>query len=168
MAEDQLLGQLGQYALSVYLTGNDLAYRKARCKANQSPLKGDGGFDILGLKVDVKTSRMRYSQDALAYQLIVPPSERHPDWTYVLALIPKDCNNRVYLVGWLRDCDFTPAPNGTGSKTGKFVRDACELSPLPPLQWLQSPAPVCNLSDSRTDIEVPIEVWDDGDVLDGL
>jgi hypothetical protein len=40
--------------------------------------------------VDIKGSLMRYSNNPLNYRLLVRPKERHDNWIYVLALVPKE------------------------------------------------------------------------------
>ena len=90
---DQLIGQLGEYALSMYLTGNPIAYRVQREICNLYALSGDRGQDIFGLNIDVKTSAMRNRPSPMDYTLAVRPTEIHAKWCYVLALVQPNGTN---------------------------------------------------------------------------
>lgn len=137
LSEDQIIGQCGQLALSLYWFGNALPYLAAREKANANPTVGDGGADILGTNLDVKTSKMRASEDPLAYRLLVRPRERHTGNIYILGLIPKlkKVGTLVHLVGWLEDRELPTDPSDLGTFSGAYVVPATELHPLPPLRW---------------------------------
>ena len=130
--EDQLVGQIANYAASVVLTKSSGGYKEAREIANNNPYKGDDGVDIIGLSnVDVKGSLMRYSSDPLSYRLLVRPRERHENWIYVLCLVPKDMK-RCYVVGWIKDGDL-PAKTYEGpieSLHGAFVVPAKKLEKM--------------------------------------
>ena len=107
LAEDQLVGQISTYCASMILTGSPEGYVQARDKANANPLAGDNGVDIVGLpNVDIKGSLMRYSNNPLNYRLLVRQKERHENWIYVLALVPKERPYKTYLVGWANDNDL--------------------------------------------------------------
>jgi hypothetical protein len=154
MGEDQLVGQLGQFALSVYLTGDTKEYVRAREKANANPTSGDGGADILDSNIDIKTSRMRAGEDPVGYTLPVRPAERHPNWIYILALVPKKRDDLVYLVGWLRDEDLPTVTDRSGEFRGCYTRRARELSPLPPFRWPRGQ--MVNLEGPRQEVQ-PVE-----------
>jgi len=142
LSEDQLVGQVTTYAASVVLTGSPEGYWKAREVANRNPYRGDGGVDIIGLNnVDIKGSMMRYSTDPLKYRLLVRPRERHDDWIYVLALIPKFCFSGVnpekffdscFLVGWANDKDLPEETYNGSIKSlhGAYVVEAKDLSKI--------------------------------------
>jgi hypothetical protein len=130
LAEDQLVGQISTYVGSVFLTGSADGYYKARDKANKNPYKGDGGVDIIGLpNVDIKGSMMRYSQDPLKYRLLVRSQERHKDWIYVLAMVPKQRPYKCHLVGWAYDSDLPEKAYSGDIKAlhGAFVKEGRDL-----------------------------------------
>ena len=130
LAEDQLVGQISTYCASVILTGSSEGYIQARNKANANPLIGDNGVDIIGLSnIDIKGSLMRYSDNPLNYRLLVRPKERHENWIYVLALVPKQRPYKTYLVGWANDSDLpSDTYNGTiQSLHGAYVIDSKNL-----------------------------------------
>jgi len=130
LAEDQLVGQISTYCASMILTGSPEGYVKARDKANANPMIGDGGLDIVGLpNVDIKGSLMRYSNNPLNYRLLVRPKERHDNWIYVLALVPKERPYKTYLVGWANDNDLPLKPYDGEIKSlhGAYVIEARSL-----------------------------------------
>lgn len=101
MDVDQMTGQLGEAALSKYITGDIDLYLRTRDERNKNPYEGDGGSDLLGLNVDVKTSQARYGKN-FNYHLWVRPHEYHPETVYVFALIYPDEPTTVVLIGWIR------------------------------------------------------------------
>lgn len=130
LAEDQLVGQISTYCASIILTGSSEGYIKARDKANSNPFAGDNGVDIVGLpNVDIKGSLMRYSNNPLNYRLLVRPKERHANWIYVLALVPKERPYKTYLVGWANDNDLPSKPYDGEIKSlhGAYVIEARNL-----------------------------------------
>ena len=144
LSEDQLVGQVTTYAASVVLTGSPEGYWKAREVANRNPHRGDGGVDIIGLNnVDIKGSMMRYSTDPLKYKLLVRQRERHDDWIYVLALIPKPIDDpfdfddekffdSCFLVGWTNDKDLPEETYNGSIKSlhGAYVVEAKDLNKI--------------------------------------
>jgi hypothetical protein len=130
LAEDQLVGQISTYCGSMILTGSPEGYIQARDKANANPLAGDNGVDIAGLpNVDIKGSLMRYSNNPLNYRLLVRQKERHENWIYVLALVPKERPYKTYLVGWANDNDLPSKPYDGEIKSlhGAYVIEARNL-----------------------------------------
>jgi hypothetical protein len=140
LATDQLVGQLGELALSKYLGGTRLFYELTRTIRDLDPHAGDGGGDLLATNVDVKCSLMRAANNPLAYRLLVRPRERHPNTVYVLALVEPDVwqTGKVCLVGWCKDTHLPKQPLAEGPFAGAHVVLATELRPLPPIefQWL--------------------------------
>jgi hypothetical protein len=119
------------------LTGSPEGYIQARDKANANPLAGDNGVDISGLpNVDIKGSLMRYSNDPLNYRLLVRPKERHDNWIYVLALVPKERPYKTYLVGWANDKDLPLKPYDGEIKSlhGAYVIEAKNLRKIAELK----------------------------------
>lgn len=134
LALDQLVGQVGAMALSLWWYGSIEPYVAARRAADADPWRGDGGSDLPGLAVDVKASLMRGSPDPWSYRLAVRPAERHPGHVYVLGLVPPPgeggpvaCN----LMGWARDADLGP-PEADGVFAGACVVPAARLRPMGP------------------------------------
>ena len=140
---DQLVGQLGEFALSMYLTGSSIEYMRQRAVANTYPDLGDNGQDIFGLNIDVKTSAMRNRPSPLDYTLAVRPTEIHSNWCYVLALVQPNGTNglvpsmpvRVRLVGWLSTEELPKTIENHGMFKGAYVVMAQHLHPLPNLEW---------------------------------
>lgn len=143
LQQDQLVGQLGQMAFCLYLTGNSNMYRLSRYWVNIDPSRGDGGSDFPGANVDVKTSKVSADRidDLLNYNLVVRTKERHARSVYVLAFaIDQGDRWTVALVGWASDKDlpqesttdarFPPNINGEA-----FLIRADKLNPLMPLEW---------------------------------
>ena len=140
---DQLVGQIGQYALALYLLGEPSKYYAQRMIANIHPEIGDSGQDLIGANVDVKTSLMRASQDPMEYVLPVRPKELHEGHVYILALIEPNGESSlkvnepllVHLVGWATTDDIMSTPEEDGIFKGAHVIQARKLHPLPPIQW---------------------------------
>lgn len=134
--EDQLVGQLGNAALSYYMTGSYEKWKLSRMVANQHPKSGDGGSDIPGCNVDIKTSCMRGSMDPMEYHLPVPPEELHEGIVYVLGLVMKPLVPPidVFLVGWATGEEFT-ATQDAGTFEGKHIIQARALHLLAPFKW---------------------------------
>lgn len=136
LLEDQLVGQIGQWAGCVYLFGNDYLYNVSRALANAYPTRGDGGTDIPGLNVDFKASLMRASDNTMDYYLPVRPSERGKGKIYILVLVQlyENKSATAYIVGWATD-ETLPPVEREGVFRGAHVIKACELNPLPPFKW---------------------------------
>lgn len=102
---DQLVGHLGEYALSLYLTGSADLYFRTREQKDEHPEIGDGGSDLIGYPVDVKTSLWRYGNTRPRdYTLFVRRAEAHPGICYVLALVQGAARGAlVHLMGWADD-----------------------------------------------------------------
>jgi hypothetical protein len=97
---DQFTGNAGEAALAKFLTGSIDLYLKTKQERELSNWTGDYSSDLLGLQVDVKTSRMRRGPD-YNYHLWIRPREYHAKTKYVLALMPEDRDDLVLLVGWI-------------------------------------------------------------------
>jgi hypothetical protein len=142
---DQLVGQFGQAALSLYQTGSLQAYREARATANADPLRGDGGCDLPGLATDIKTSLMRSQRDLLAYNLLVRPRELHQGHTYILGLVrnPEWSGGSfrelrevgVVLIGWATAEMLASRLEMGGLFAGAHVIPAEELREMMPVRW---------------------------------
>ena len=146
LGEDQFLGQVGQMCLSIHLTGDVLSYREARDKADANPTAGDGGEDLVGIRMDIKCSRMRSETRRMGdYSLVVPPREFHDGFMYLLALVSYDGDHndltalKVNIVGWNNSDELERDENWLGHGT-KYIKQARELHPLSmikPPDWLE-------------------------------
>ena len=136
ISEDQLVGQLGNIAIHKYLHGHSQQYAIGRYVQNKNPRVGDGGEDVLGMNLDVKTSLMRQSENFYSYHLPVRPHEMHQNWVYVLALVKPDFELtwNVFLMGWASSNMFPP-PEESGVFKGAHLLRADKLVPLPPIKY---------------------------------
>jgi hypothetical protein len=123
LKEDQLTAQLGEAALSKLITGSIGLYIQTRQMRDKTPWKGDGGTDLIGYKIDVKTSRARRGLD-FPYHLWVREREYNPETIYYLAIVPADKNDVVYFLGWAQGKYF-------GEKKGDRYELSCkQLNPM--------------------------------------
>lgn len=143
--EDQLIGQFGNYTGNLYLTNSIMGWDRSRQVANSQRTKGDDGRDIwaifteinhvIQMPIDIKGSLMRSSKDPLAYRLPVRPHERHPNFIYVLALVPAmDIPLNVHLVGWAKESDLPVKEDEEGIFKGAFTIWADDLRPMASLK----------------------------------
>jgi hypothetical protein len=102
---DQFTGNAGEAALSKLLTGSIDLYLKTKRERELSNWTGDYSSDLLGLQVDVKTSRMRRGPD-FDYHLWIRNKEYHQGTKYVLALMPEDRDDMVIFVGWIKGIEI--------------------------------------------------------------
>lgn len=130
VAEDQVVGFMGEAAFHRYWFGDLGKWVEGRERRDETPWEGDQS-DVGN--VDVKCSLMRRSQDPLDYRLLVRPAERGKcDW-YVLALVERSLAG-VWLVGWYQD-EALPPVTPSGPFAGAHVVSARVLNPLPPMRW---------------------------------
>jgi len=95
---------------------------------------GDGGQDLPGLNVDVKTTAARAMNPA-HFSLIVSPKEYHAETVYILALAQRNGEGMsVGLVGWDQLVDKDLRKNGQ-EFAGKYVAHSSTLNHFPPLRW---------------------------------
>jgi hypothetical protein len=127
LSKDQWNGQMGNIALSLYLTGSIDLYIRTRDYRDAHPFEGDGGCDLLGYQIDIKTSEVYPWKRPEEYHLWVTEGEYIPAWTYMQALIlPRDLNT-VRIYGWAHSEDLRP-PAG---KPRKYELNIPELWQLP-------------------------------------
>lgn len=133
LAGDQLTAQLGEAALSKYITGSISLYEKTRQERDKDRWRGDNGSDLLGYKIDVKTSRARRGMN-FPYNLWIREKEYHADTIYILAVIPEN-ETDVYFLGW---CYGEDVKNKNGDRyelNSRYMRKmhtfASETQPLP-------------------------------------
>ena len=87
---DQLVGCLGNLALSLYVTGGPDEFIRSRVKAALDPWAGDGGTDILGMRVDMKAS-LEDKGNWRNYHLIIHPQDLHEDTNYYFGVVHDPC-----------------------------------------------------------------------------
>ena len=145
LRQDQLVGQLGCCALSLYQTGGIEQYRLSRWFVNLDASRGDGGSDFPGSNIDVKTSRLRADwniEDILDLNLLVRPAERHAKNVYILTVAVPPINGEnwyVGLIGWATNSDLPTQPSVNEKFNGAFHIPAYRLKPLMPLRWFKVP-----------------------------
>ena len=140
LRQDQLTGMLGHYAAIRELFGNPWLFRLQRHFANTYPLDSDGGSDLPGARLDVKSSLLT-KPNMLDYRLPVRPRELHSSMNYLLALIRLEPEPTAFLVGW---CSASMLPRQTetsGPFAGAHVIRASELNPLMKLGWFDEARP---------------------------
>lgn len=132
LEEDQLVGQLGEFALYKYL-GIPESYYERRKQIDLNPWASDGHTDFANM--DVKTSLMRASKVPWSYHLVVRPRERQDGNVFVLAVVDQlKPPARVQLVGWAKDEELEFCP--TGVFAGAWVRKGTGLHPMTEdLRW---------------------------------
>jgi hypothetical protein len=136
---DRTIGVIGEYAINVYMRGKIegfLKFDEFRTEMNGKPAGDDGGSDVPGFPIDIKTSAMRSTRlKTLDYHLPIPPKDRRDGNVFVLGLVDKgylDIENRkmiVDIIGWAHDKEFTQY-RSTGVFEGKYVIKARELHPM--------------------------------------
>jgi len=136
LEQDQLTGQLAQLGGTLYLTGSDQMYRIQRWNCMRTPDQGDGGYDILGLTLDFKGSRLRPHRRPTSYLLPVRESERKKGWTYGLVVVDKD-KDKIYchVMGWASDSELEGRYNKEGQFSGAYTVDNKDLHPFPNMRW---------------------------------
>lgn len=140
--EDQLIGQLGNCALSKWISGSVELYVEARERCDANPHQGDDGSDIPFSNIDIKTSMMRKDQDHTRYNLLVAPAELHEEnWIYILGLVPKfdvetGVVDEVWLIGWKTGQEMKRrGKRNSGIFEGYYVCPSTNLHLLPPFIW---------------------------------
>lgn len=130
--EDNLVGMIGEWALSLALTGDDEAFRRSRAKRAERPWEGDDGDDLDGLGWDCKASRMRYSQNPADYHLLVRSSELKRGIRYAAAFVCRDYR-QVWLPGWATYDEVRAAfpLAGRGGRMGPHALAVPKLHPMP-------------------------------------
>lgn len=137
LSNDQVVGQLGTFVGSRHLLGDSRDYRATRWYANKNKWSGDGGSDISGANIDIKTSMVRNkSKDLLTYKLLVRPRELYDGWIYILSLVTRitQTEAEVKLIGWASN-DMFGEPAKSGIFSGAHVLEAKDLNPIMPIKW---------------------------------
>lgn len=139
LEQDQLVGQIGNYAGHKHFFGNANLYRISRWYADIYPTMGDGGSDVPGANIDFKASRLKPGRSVTDYRLLVRPAERHPGTVYVLIVVDLDADPvKAHLVGWAAEHELPAETLTTGPLAGAYALPAAELHPLPPIQWYKA------------------------------
>ena len=136
LGEDQITGQLAQLGGTIYLTGGNQMYKLQRWNCMRTPDRGDGGYDIPGLSLDFKGSRLRPSKKPTDYVLAVRENERKRDWTYGLVVVDK-YKDKVFchIMGWISDPELKGRLMETGQFAGAYVSSNQQLHPFPNMRW---------------------------------
>ncbi len=134
--DDALTGHCGELAFLKHYRGPE-AYKKfsAHCERNCP----DGGSDLDGSNVDVKSSRYTYKNiQILNHHLILPQRERRLRWVYYFTLVDLFQHNSaalVYLVGWCSEDMLPKQPSSDRRFYGKYALQARYLNPVAPMRW---------------------------------
>tara|TARA_Y100001963_G_scaffold19768_2_gene25051 strand:- start:23503 stop:24072 length:570 start_codon:yes stop_codon:yes gene_type:complete len=136
LEEDQLTGQLAQLGGTLYLTGGNQMYRLQRWNCMRTPDRGDGGYDIPGLSLDFKGSRLRPSKKPTDYVLAVRDNERKRNWTYGLVVVDR-YKEKVFchIMGWVSDNEMKDRLQKTGQFAGAYVSSNDQLHAFPNFRW---------------------------------
>jgi len=136
---DALVGHSGELALSLYMFGHPHAYVKSRLEREKNPWAGDGGTDLPGTRLDVKTSYLGPGKSPSGYALFVRPREFHQETVYVLGtmtVLRSPFKAYVGLVGWMPGKEyhqFKQSYTYHGEKIqGVPIQ---QLYPMMPLRW---------------------------------
>jgi len=116
--KDSIKGQAGELLLSMLMFGSEEGFNKyliRRNIINQNPTKGDGGSDVEGYLIDIKTSEC--CKSIYGYHLLVRNEEKDEnkdDHIYVHALIKAGEMTRnkirINITGWSRKKDLSIDP----------------------------------------------------------
>lgn len=138
---DQLVGMVGAYAACKLLFGSDEKFRTSRYYANIYKFRSDGGSDIPGTNIDVKSSLWRYrNKPVLDHHLIVSPEEYNPGTVYVGVMVTiEETYATAYLMGWhkgvsLKFCEKIE-PGMPEDLIKKYYASFRSVNPLMPLVW---------------------------------
>ena len=127
LMDHQVTAMAGQIALSKYWAGSTEPFLVQRFFADLHKFSGDGGSDLPGTNVDIKTSR-KTAGDLWGYHLWVRAREYKPGTIYILGVFEPEAL-AVYLLGWCLGAALTQdAP-------GRWGAVAQDLHPLPPAEW---------------------------------
>lgn len=132
LSEDQLVGFSGEYALSLYWCGTSTmflthAFYSHVYGFSENKVRGDGGIDLPGTNVDIKTSKLKPGKLISDYHLWVRPREYKPNTIYVLGVMDVE-KCVVYLVGWEVGARLV----FTGERYEAVARN---LRPMMPVRW---------------------------------
>ena len=136
LRQDQFTGQLAQLGGTMYLTGSDQMYKLQRWNCMRTPDRGDGGYDIPGLSLDFKGSRLRPTKKPTDYVLAVRENERKSDWTYGLVVVDKFKDKTFcHIMGWVSDAEMQGRLEESGQFAGAYVTTNSQLHPFPNMKW---------------------------------
>jgi hypothetical protein len=127
---DQLVGQIGEAALYVYLRGSIEQYAERRKEINKNPFVSDGGSDYFGFDIDIKASLNRTKKKCIFLNMIVRPKEFKTDTVYVLAIVEEVNKDscKVALVGYCKGNEIIDKDDKFGD--AKILRGD-KMHPLP-------------------------------------
>jgi len=157
---DQLVGCIGELALSWHLTGNAQHFIIHRWYANKmrerygeaGKRSGDPGVDIPGTNLDAKASLYQNRRVPESFSLRVSPNERGTGKVYVFIVVKlpelfskeiRDCTQadfenvtygRAQIMGWITDEQLPPPRRDNRGISASRV-EARELHDLMPIKW---------------------------------
>ena len=138
LAEDQLIGLVGQYAFTSLHCGSAQPFLIQRWYADHHSHQGDIS-DIPGTNIDVKSSRLNQTRSILKHSLVVRAKEYRENTIYVLTLVDivaeQNRLSQVYIIGWIEGGKMPPQPNRDGVFAGAYSVIASELNPVMPIRW---------------------------------
>lgn len=105
---DNFVGRSGEVALTLWLTGSVESYLTRVERLIRLVNVSDGGSDVDGYRVDIKTSRVNPKWGLnYPYCLWVRPREYHKDVAYILGVLE---GHTVWMKGWAtaRDLGWDP------------------------------------------------------------
>lgn len=136
LAQDQIVGQVGNYAGHKLLFGDVVRFRLSRYFADIYPTQGDGGSDVPGANIDFKASRLKPGRSPIEYNLLVRPHERHTGTVYIQIVVDLDAEPvTAHICGWLAEHELPDEPLKSGVLAGAYAVPVVNLHPLPPLRW---------------------------------
>ena len=144
--EERNLQMAGEYTINVYVYGSyDLGFKMfdaSRTEMNSKPIGDDGGKDVYGHFIDIKTSLIRGNLPASRYHLSITDyeKERDPNNILVLGLCPlsefkpKEHILGTLLMGWCYAWEvdrWSPKERPVyGQFKDKWIRQAWKLHPM--------------------------------------
>ena len=146
---DQVIGHLGEYAGSVYLTGHPQEYYKSQLFSQElhkyDAKLGDGGQDIIGLNLDFKTSKQYEDRSPLEHLLPVRPNELRKNWVYMLMIVMNNNGHEldisgqaaidISIVGWASSDMLPKQTTKSGTFKGAYCLPAKKLIQPMPIKW---------------------------------
>jgi rubredoxin len=115
-SEDNFVGQLGECAGSILVTGDTKGYERHRAQQEKNTSVSSGPSDLDTHNVDFKVSKWRYHHDdPLRHHLYVRQRERHPGLYYVLGLARwGEDSAEVHWLGWCHESSLPNDPDADG------------------------------------------------------
>lgn len=138
----QMTAQLGHAAffIAMFPNGWEL-YREQRLQQEATKWVGDGGTDVPGGTLDVKSTRRSTSRLLRYFNLVVRPMDYRPKTTYALAVVDHadgSTSADVWLMGWSQGVDLWIGKDTLFPGDYHYL-PAAELKPLIRMGFPQPP-----------------------------